>query len=538
MLDGLLGRSGFFSKCKSLIKQTRKRINVVKKKRSATHKFMRKDIADLLANGLENNAYGRAEGLIMDMILSSCYDFVDHVCEIVLKHLSVLQKLRECPEDCREDVASLMFAAARFSDLPELRELRDLFQERYGSSVEYYVNEKLVENVTPKPPSMEKKVQLMQDIALEFSIWWDSRAFVERMSRPPAAGKNQRQIPGMVDAIQKKVSARFVGRTGHTTVSDEGVAKSRSDSYRNKERNVAFMHQVEKQRDSTIDRRDGLKHEQLAEHTQVRALRMKQEHVTDRPKPDFRNAIPPPYVKPRKSKHKSNLSSRHANDDVHADKKDTFTLNPGSKSDKSEGVASPENETSMGRFTEIYYRDASSSEFTPRRRSHRRKHSRSMSTQDDKIDGKAGREEERVLRRVSTSQRKHELRKGLLILVDDEHYEDEEERMIDRLLLHYSRKPSSFDPGKSRIKTNNEVKGATKSPLHKSLEETKANDVSAPMTSRSMSFPPQVIVPEQQKVFARASSFQRHSPAKHVHPKLPDYDDLAARFAALKASKG
>ncbi|WMV38052.1 hypothetical protein MTR67_031437 [Solanum verrucosum] len=44
--------------------------------------------------------------------------------------------MRDCPENCREAVASLMFAAARFSDLPELRELRDLFQERYGNSLE------------------------------------------------------------------------------------------------------------------------------------------------------------------------------------------------------------------------------------------------------------------------------------------------------------------------------------------------------------------------------------------------------------------
>lgn len=47
---------------------------------------------------------------------------------------------RECPEDCREAVSTLMFAAARFGDLPELRELRSLFTEGYGKSVDSYVN--------------------------------------------------------------------------------------------------------------------------------------------------------------------------------------------------------------------------------------------------------------------------------------------------------------------------------------------------------------------------------------------------------------
>lgn len=50
---------------------------------------------------------------------------------------------RECPEECREAVASLMYAAARFSDLPELRELRDIFQQRYGSCIEAFVNKKV-----------------------------------------------------------------------------------------------------------------------------------------------------------------------------------------------------------------------------------------------------------------------------------------------------------------------------------------------------------------------------------------------------------
>lgn len=40
-------------------------------------------------------------------------------------------------------MGSLMFAAARFSDFPELRDLRDTFQERYGSSLEHFVNQEV-----------------------------------------------------------------------------------------------------------------------------------------------------------------------------------------------------------------------------------------------------------------------------------------------------------------------------------------------------------------------------------------------------------
>lgn len=37
-----------------------------------------------------------------------------------------------------------MFAAARFSDLPELRDLRQIFQERYGNCLDYSVNQEVI----------------------------------------------------------------------------------------------------------------------------------------------------------------------------------------------------------------------------------------------------------------------------------------------------------------------------------------------------------------------------------------------------------
>ncbi|GMJ07440.1 IST1-LIKE 7 [Hibiscus trionum] len=195
MLDGILGR-GFASKCKSLIKLIKSRIEVIRRKKTATLKFLKKDVADLLANGLDINAYGRVEGYIAELVLSSCYDFVEKCCDFVSKHVSLLQKLRDCPEDCREAVSSLMFAAARFSDLPELRDLRQIFHERYGNSLELFVNKQLVENSASNSFTMEKKVKVMHDVASEFSIKWDSEAFKRRMSKPAMIPQDQPKTHG------------------------------------------------------------------------------------------------------------------------------------------------------------------------------------------------------------------------------------------------------------------------------------------------------------------------------------------------------
>lgn len=50
----------------------------------------------------------------------------------------------ECPDECQEAVASLIYAAARFADLPELRELRSLFTAKYGRSFEQFTNKEVV----------------------------------------------------------------------------------------------------------------------------------------------------------------------------------------------------------------------------------------------------------------------------------------------------------------------------------------------------------------------------------------------------------
>ncbi|KAK4428082.1 hypothetical protein Salat_1577200 [Sesamum alatum] len=174
-------RSKFVSKCKSDIKLTKTRIEMIKKKRNAVQKYLRNDISDLLTNGLDYNAYGRAEGLIAELNRTDCYDFVDQFCEQLSSHLSAMSKQKECPEECKEAVSSLMFAAARFADLPELRDLRSLFSEKYGNSLDCYLNKEFAKKMKPDPPSKDMKLQLLQDIAAESGIEWNSKALENKL---------------------------------------------------------------------------------------------------------------------------------------------------------------------------------------------------------------------------------------------------------------------------------------------------------------------------------------------------------------------
>ncbi|XVE70351.1 hypothetical protein DITRI_Ditri10aG0065700 [Diplodiscus trichospermus] len=668
MLDGIFGR-GFASKCKSLIKVIKSRIDVIRRKRSATLKFLKKDIADLLANGLEINAYGRVEGYIAELLLSSCYDFVEKCCDFVSKHVSVMQKLSGCPEDCREAVSSLMFAAARFSDLPELRDLRQIFHERYGNSLELFVNKQLVENSASNPSTIEKKVKVMHDIASEFSIKWDFEAFERRMSKTTVIAQDQPKNCGHFrvngdnhksndvrtadsQGDKLKVSSKEkleVGKAVHRLMDNckEGDVSKRDEiafppkqefsvqgykphdgkeetsarkenldvpSHRKQEvsagklefwndkDDVALktsrlsssygrrMERVDcgaKQQDGRednvprIDNQDVLPERKpylnpdnyAAQRLKSRDKDMfaadnyagqysvqnstRKTHEEDEPKWKPQNSgIPPPYVKLgiKQKDHKhgaNNVSSVAAFDSngVSGDPSITNRAYAASRTDKyQEGLHHPDKEgqiippmrvSSHDREKDYYYNHDGSDAPIPRRRSSRRRHLKSASGHVE-VDNV----EDPELPRKPRSRRRDDSRRGLQILFDDEqHKNDEEERIIDKLLIHYSKKPSSCDEGKIRRKSKSRHAhhmGSDGGEAPQKASRDRSDDRSEPISrpARSISLPPEQIAQSEGtgKVYARATSFQQDgsNAARHVHPKLPDYDDLAAHFAAMK----
>ncbi|KAD5317738.1 hypothetical protein E3N88_17684 [Mikania micrantha] len=500
MLDGLLGRNGFTSKSKSLIKPTRTRIAALRRREEAKQRFLKEDLAKLLANGLDVNAYGRTEEFIAGLNILSCYTFIDQSCEYILKQLSMMQKLGQCPEECRETVASLMFAAARFSDLPELRDLRDLFQERYGNGFECYVNQVFVEKLASKPPAVEKRIKLLQDIAAELLIQWDSKGFKQRMDKSSALGPKLGSLIVTDDECKppignngfRKNDQHFKERAEHA----HQVPPLRNDKIVNiRRKEVLDIPNVEK-------KKHGYKHDKLAAKAENGGYSSKGTPESNinksifgengkMPESTYNSSLPPPYVK-------LNIPP------------------PYSKPHNASNMEKMKKESDH-EIEDLHYQNNMIPLPKPKSVRRRHRHSKSSSSHDDIGSS----EDAHIVKRVSSSRRKE--RKGLQILFDDEQYpshRDEEEKMMDKLLLHYSKKPSVYDVGKLRKK--------------KTRSNSNDEEIVVPPT-RSISLPHEESgESEPKKVYVRANSFQPDNQAKHVHPKLPDYDDLAARFAAMR----
>ncbi|ERM97556.1 uncharacterized protein LOC18425541 isoform X1 [Amborella trichopoda] len=206
MLDSIFGR-GFSGKCKSAIKQIKARIDFIKKRRNAELKILRGDVADFLTKGQDLNAFKRVEILIKEQNVTCGYEMVEHFGESILSQLSNLQKQRECTPECKEAVSSLAFAAARFSDLPELFTLRNLFVIRFGDvghSSDSCVDQKFVDKLSSKDPSTNTKLKLMEEISEEFSLNWDSEAFRRKILNPSVSGCD---LPPKHSPHQNRVAA-------------------------------------------------------------------------------------------------------------------------------------------------------------------------------------------------------------------------------------------------------------------------------------------------------------------------------------------
>uniref|UniRef100_A0A6N2ML02 Glycoside hydrolase family 19 catalytic domain-containing protein n=1 Tax=Salix viminalis TaxID=40686 RepID=A0A6N2ML02_SALVM len=159
---------------KTAAKMAVARIKLLRNKREAVMRQMRRDIALLLRSGQDATARIRVEHVIREQNVFAANEFIELFCELVVSRLSIIAKRRECPADLKEGIASLIFASPRCSEIPELVALRKIFEKKYGKDFvsaatdlrpNSGVNRLLIDKLSVRPPSGEVKLKVMKEIA-------------------------------------------------------------------------------------------------------------------------------------------------------------------------------------------------------------------------------------------------------------------------------------------------------------------------------------------------------------------------------------
>ncbi|XP_021674391.2 uncharacterized protein LOC110660280 isoform X1 [Hevea brasiliensis] len=495
MFDGLL-KSKFYTKCKSQMKMTKARLEMLKKKKSSVAKFLKDDMADLLRSGLDYNAYCRAEGLLVEQKMLACFNFVEQFCGCISSNLSAMNKQRECPEECREAVQSLIYAAARIAEFPELRDLRTLLTERYGSHLESFINKQFVETLTPTPTTKEMKLLLMHEIAEEFNIEWNSKSLEQKIFKPPQEDQNIHCPKSNDDIVpkgdcqdddengnkRKKNKEDLTKRTNHETE----LASHRRKNAIDKGYNLPCSGEDEV---FSLHRRDSSDLDSL-QATSSSAGSVSEDEV-DSKKPFYR-FVNPPYVKPKVEKEESKIEEPpKLTGNVLAEDDLVSEANPKTRSVRRRPLKPPPGHEDVGIVERPLKAPTGLEKFvSPGNGGLAKANSSAVLKEDGAKRGS----------RISQA--------------DEVDQKDEEEEMIDGLLMHYSK-----DSVKPYLKPPPNIRGTkSESPLPPGGEVYQAAAASPKKAAKRHN---------------RVVSLQPET--GHVHPNLPDYEDLAAWFAALKS---
>ncbi|KAL8118640.1 uncharacterized protein LOC141661391 [Apium graveolens] len=471
MFNALL-KSKFQIKCKSSIKVTNMRLEIIKKKRIAMQKYLMNDIVCLVQDGLDSNAYARAGAFLEEMNISSCYEYVEFSCLCISTHLSAMCKDRECLEDCREAVSTLMFAAARFADLPELRELRSLFTERYGKSVESYVNKEFVAKLKSVSSSKDKKLELLQDIAHESGIEWSSKALEQHLYKPPAVERP----PSDEQNASRNISAADRNEQDNQMVIS-GERKQEFFPHRKDEITYDF-HEIPKSRRTPSKVIQGNKIDQNVWQSKYDPASLSREEVDGDKSTSTYISVPPTYTSPTVSKTNPILDrlpkgfntegegSRKL--DVQLDKKST-EIPKSVRTRRAKPLDPPPVHDSIG--------------------------SSKGNETSKNSDGKEQDDDEQNMHDLS----------------------NEEEIKMDKFLMHYSNKNATPEPRKE----------ATKSRDKEYSLQSRAASLPVKPTS------PEVTKRGHTRATSYQTDTNANG---YVHPKLPDYDDFVARLVALRGN--
>lgn len=178
-LDALLGRSFKTSKFKTLVNLAISRLAVLKNQKRSRCSLARSDVVQLLQISEQERALIRVEQVIKEQNMLDVFAMVEGYCILLSERVKLIEHEKTCPEELKEAISSLIFAASRCGELPELQEIRYVFASRYGKDFTLRatelrnncgVNSKIIQKLSTRQPSLESRMKVLKEIANENGI--------------------------------------------------------------------------------------------------------------------------------------------------------------------------------------------------------------------------------------------------------------------------------------------------------------------------------------------------------------------------------
>ncbi|KAM0015243.1 putative vacuolar protein sorting-associated protein Ist1 [Helianthus debilis subsp. tardiflorus] len=178
-LNALLARRFKTSKLKTAVNLAISRLAILKNNRHARYTIAHSDLIQLLRLNHHHQALLRVEQVIKDKNMLAVYDMIHDYCHLLKQKASLIEQANYCPEELKEAVSSLLYAAPRCGEFPELKEIRAILTARFGKEVtdgatdsrhNSGVCQKMIQKLSSKEVSLENRTMMLTEIAKEDGI--------------------------------------------------------------------------------------------------------------------------------------------------------------------------------------------------------------------------------------------------------------------------------------------------------------------------------------------------------------------------------
>ncbi|KAK4410202.1 hypothetical protein Sango_0093200 [Sesamum angolense] len=154
-LNYLLHRSSKTEKLKMLTSLAVSRISILKNVHSVRCSQAQSDVIQLLQLGQQERALVRVRRTYVGCLCSG-----GKLLPYPGERTEMIKNSRECPDELKEVISSLIFAASRCGDFPELQEIRAFFTSKFGKDFATSVVE--LRNNCGVSPKEESEVEQLQ----------------------------------------------------------------------------------------------------------------------------------------------------------------------------------------------------------------------------------------------------------------------------------------------------------------------------------------------------------------------------------------
>ncbi|GMN57085.1 hypothetical protein TIFTF001_026200 [Ficus carica] len=179
-LDALLGRNFKASKFKTLLKLAGSRLAILSNQHQIRLSQAWSDVKQLLLLGQQDRAMLRVEHVIKEQNMLDAFSLIEFFCQLLLERVKLIaQSKGECPEELKEAASSLIYAASRCGEFPELQKIREVLTAKFGRdfatrAVELRnnceVNPKIVQKFSTRRQSLENRLKFLKEIASKAGV--------------------------------------------------------------------------------------------------------------------------------------------------------------------------------------------------------------------------------------------------------------------------------------------------------------------------------------------------------------------------------